>query len=174
MLSSRYPPASALRRNRGLGCSPFARHYWGNRRCILFLRVLRCFTSPGFALRPYEFRPQSPGITREGLPHSEISGSKRVCRSPELIAAYHVLRRLLMPRHSPYALTSLTKKTLVSFFGEECVYPSLCNCQRTKTASRRKNEARISKFEFRISAPPRAGGRAWTRTRDLVLIRDAL
>ena len=30
----------------GLGCSPFARHYWGNHFCFLFLRVLRCFSSP--------------------------------------------------------------------------------------------------------------------------------
>ena len=27
--------------------------------------------------------------------------------SPKLIAAYHVLRRLLVPRHPPYALSSL-------------------------------------------------------------------
>ena len=32
---------------RGLGWSPFARHYWGNHCCFLFLRVLRCFSSPG-------------------------------------------------------------------------------------------------------------------------------
>ena len=31
----------------GLGCSPVARHYWGNHVCFLFLRVLRCFSSPG-------------------------------------------------------------------------------------------------------------------------------
>ena len=43
-----------------------------------------------------------------GLPHSEISGSMRMCRSPKLIAACHVLRRLLMPRHSPCALFRLT------------------------------------------------------------------
>ena len=30
----------------GLGSSPFARHYWGNRCYFLFLRVLRCFSSP--------------------------------------------------------------------------------------------------------------------------------
>ena len=30
----------------GLGSSPFARHYWGNHVCFLFLRVLRCFSSP--------------------------------------------------------------------------------------------------------------------------------
>ena len=30
----------------GLGSSPVARHYWGNHSCFLFLRVLRCFSSP--------------------------------------------------------------------------------------------------------------------------------
>ena len=43
-----------------------------------------------------------------GFPHSEISGSTVICTSPKLIAAYHVLHRLLMPRHSPCALLSLT------------------------------------------------------------------
>ena len=43
-----------------------------------------------------------------GFPHSEISGSQDICSSPKLIAACHVLRRLLMPRHSPCALYSLT------------------------------------------------------------------
>ena len=31
----------------GLGFSPFARHYQGNHFYFLFLRVLRCFSSPG-------------------------------------------------------------------------------------------------------------------------------
>ena len=42
------------------------------------------------------------------FPHSEISGSKDICSSPKLIAAYHVFHRLLVPRHSPCALFSLT------------------------------------------------------------------
>ena len=42
-----------------------------------------------------------------GFPHSEIPGSKLICSSPRLIAACHVLLRLLMPRHSPYALFRL-------------------------------------------------------------------
>ena len=42
------------------------------------------------------------------FPHSEISGSMGICPSPKLIAACHVLHRLLMPRHSPCALISLT------------------------------------------------------------------
>ena len=43
-----------------------------------------------------------------GFPHSEICGSKDICSLPQLIAACHVLHRLLMPRHSPCALSSLT------------------------------------------------------------------
>ena len=35
----------------GLGCSLFARHYLGNHYCFLFLRVLRCFSSPGMPPR---------------------------------------------------------------------------------------------------------------------------
>ena len=35
------------RNNIGLGYSPFDRHYLGNHYCFLFLRVLRCFSSPG-------------------------------------------------------------------------------------------------------------------------------
>ena len=53
------------------------------------------------------------GIPFGGFPHSEISGSMLICSSPKLIAAYHVLHRLLMPRHSPCALFSLTYGLLV-------------------------------------------------------------
>ena len=47
------------------------------------------------------------GSSPAWFPNSEICGSKLICSSPQLIAACHVLRRLLMPRHSPYALHSL-------------------------------------------------------------------
>src|ERR1700729_2390350 len=46
----------------------------------------------------------------EGFPHSEIPGSMPACGSPGLIAACHVLLRLLAPRHPPYALSSLIIK----------------------------------------------------------------
>src|SRR5688572_17679437 len=52
-------------------------------------------------------------MSLSGFPHSEILGSKPVCGSPKLIAAYHVLHRLLAPRHSPYALSSLTIKNSI-------------------------------------------------------------
>ena len=43
------------------------------------------------------------------FPHSEISGSLDICSSPKLFAAYHVFHRLLVPRHPPCALHSITK-----------------------------------------------------------------
>ncbi len=51
-----------------------------------------------------------------GFPHSEILGSKPACGSPRLIAACHVLHRLLAPRHPPYALSSLIIKLTQSVF----------------------------------------------------------
>ena len=37
---------------------------------------------------------QIPCLQHGGLSHSEIQGSKVICTSPGLIAAYHVLHRL--------------------------------------------------------------------------------
>ena len=56
----------------------------------------------------YLIQRRMTGYCPAGLPHSEISGSMDICSSPKLIAACHVLLRLLMPRHSPCALSSLT------------------------------------------------------------------
>ena len=42
-----------------------------------------------------------------GFPHSEIHGSMFISNSPWLIAGCRVLLRLLVPRHSPYALFRL-------------------------------------------------------------------
>ena len=43
-------------------------------------------------------------VCSAGFPHSEICGSKVICTSPQLIAAYYVFHRLSVPRHPPYAL----------------------------------------------------------------------
>ena len=47
-------------------------------------------------------------VCSAGFPHSDICGSKDICSSPQLFAAYHVFHRLLVPRHPPCALYSLT------------------------------------------------------------------
>ena len=63
---------------------------------------------PTLSSTAYVFSGGFSRISRRGFPHSEIPGSKPICGSPGLIAAYRVLHRLLMPRHSPYTLSSLT------------------------------------------------------------------
>src|SRR5574341_1889149 len=49
-----------------------------------------------------------------GFPHSGILGSRPACGSPGLIAASYALRRLLMPGHPPYPLSSLTTHLLLT------------------------------------------------------------
>ena len=44
------------------------------------------------------------GLVPAGLPHSGIRGSKAICASPRLFAAYRALRRLRKPRYPPSAL----------------------------------------------------------------------
>src|SRR6476619_1037753 len=51
-------------------------------------------------------------MTPTGFPHLDISGSTPACDSPKLFAANHVLHRLLTPRHSSCALSSLTTNLL--------------------------------------------------------------
>ena len=52
----------------GLGCSPFARRYLENRFFFLFLRVLRCFSSPGLPLLTYGFSKEYLRVTQVGFP----------------------------------------------------------------------------------------------------------
>ena len=90
----------------GLGSFPFARRYLENRCFFLFLRLLRCFSSPG-SLHNTMDSCYVDMTSHTGFPHSEIHGSKPAYGSPWLIAVNHVLHRLLVPRHSPCALYSL-------------------------------------------------------------------
>ena len=64
-----------------------------------------------------------------GLPHSEICGSQDICSLPQLIAACHVFHRLLMPRHSPCTLYSLTF-CLVTFWFSNKKFLELCRLLR--------------------------------------------
>ena len=50
---------------------------------------------------------------KAGFPHSDIFGLSLVFSSPKLFAEYHVLHRLLLPRHPPYALSSLDHITSI-------------------------------------------------------------
>jgi hypothetical protein len=66
------------------------------------------FQFPGFASKPYVFRPRYP--RKGGFPHSDIRGSTIARISPRLFAACHVLHRLLAPRHPPNALITLSSR----------------------------------------------------------------
>ena len=97
------PPSRNARRLShvtGLASSAFAHHYSRNRFCFLFLRVLRCFTSPRYHPLPYAFRQGRPPMTTAGFPHSEILESQPGCR---LLEAY---RRLQRPSSAPGTKTS--------------------------------------------------------------------
>ena len=51
-----------------------------------------------------------------GFPHSDIRGSKLISSLPRLFAGYHVLLRLSVPRHSPYALFRLNSSACFVLF----------------------------------------------------------
>ena len=74
----------------------------------------------------YLIQCRMTGYCPAGLPHSEIPGSMDICSSPRLIAACRVLHRLLMPRHSPCALYSLTNRKQI-FTCSRC---ELCRLHR--------------------------------------------
>ncbi len=85
-----------------LAWSAFARRYLRSRCCCPFLRLLRCFSSPGSPRRAMDSLDDT--ARSGGLPHSEIRGSAGARPSPRLFAACHVLHRLSVPRHPPDAL----------------------------------------------------------------------
>ena len=66
------------------------------------------------------------GVLPAGFPHSDICGSKIICISPQLFAAYHVFLRLLVPRHPPYALISITNRCRKRCGSSDCSQRNAC------------------------------------------------
>jgi hypothetical protein len=98
----------------GLASSAFARHYLRNHYCFLFLRVLRCFTSPGSPPTPMDSALDNAELPALGFPIRRSPDQSLVDGSPRLIAATHVLHRLSAPRHPPHALSSLVTRSSFS------------------------------------------------------------
>ena len=92
----------------GLACSAFARRYLRNRISFSSSGYLDV-SVPRVPFHKLWIHLWMTVVHTAGFPHSEISGSKDICSSPKLIAAYHVFHRLLVPRHPPCALSSLTR-----------------------------------------------------------------
>ena len=109
-----------------------------------------------------------------GFPHSEIHGSMAAFASPWLFADCCVLRRLLVPRHSPCALCSLTIPYVILFlvsFGEYCFIQSFLF---KDFFSSHLLYYLCSVFKVQPKHFCFFGGLKWTRTTDLTLIRRAL
>src|SRR5450432_984579 len=89
--------------------SAFARRYLRNQCLFLFLWLLRCFSSPGSLLTTYEFSGRYPEFIGMSFLIQKSPDQRLFTSFPELIAGDRVFRRLSMPRHPPYTLSSLTK-----------------------------------------------------------------
>ena len=76
------------------------------------------------------------GLQPCGFPHSDISGSLPVCKSPELFAAYHVLHHFRKPRHPPFALILFL--VLVNHMRLNVSYYSFC-LMKLLSSQTRKN-----------------------------------
>ena len=126
------PRAITLRR---FGLFPVRSPLLGESRLLSLPTGTEMFQFPALASYPYGFRAGSPGISREGLPHSGIPGLASVCDYPGLIAAYHALHRLLVPRHPPYTLSSLTPLC----FGETEWVPDRYSLVKERIPPRRNN-----------------------------------
>ena len=91
----------------GLGSFDFARRYFRNPVVFFSSGYLDVSVHrvPGLHLW-IQYRPHEVCSCR--FPHSDIHGSRVICTSPWLFAAYHVFHRLSVPRHPPCALLRLT------------------------------------------------------------------
>ncbi len=129
----------------GLASSAFAHHYSRNHTCFLFLRVLRCFTSPRSHQPVYTFNGRRHPMTSAGLPHSETPGSKSGCRLPE---AY---RRLPRPSSAPDAKASTVRPQKLEHTkqSEETAKPK----ENTKQPPPRKEGSHRSLSVKRCSRP---------------------
>ena len=78
-----------------------------------------------------------------GFPIRKSPDQRSLSTSPKLIAASHVLHRLLAPRHPPCALNSLVTSSWVSYLvrrallrDETALSNSLFDCQRSRAGAR--------------------------------------
>ncbi len=74
----------------GLGSSAFARRYLRNHFCFLFLRLLRCFSSPGSLCMTMDSSCSDGGLLRRVAPFRYL----RVKAYLQLTAAFRSLSRL--------------------------------------------------------------------------------
>ena len=73
-------------------------------------------------------------LPETGSPIRKSPGQSLFSSSPKLIAACHVLHRLLTPRHPPFALSSLTTAKIAYFTLLKRFYGFTTNTQLSKNS----------------------------------------
>jgi hypothetical protein len=117
--------------------SHFARRYSGSRGFFPFLRLLRCFSSPAYLPYPMCSDTDDWALPQPGFPIRKSAGQRLFSASPRLIAAVHVLLRLLVPRHPPCALIILTEELFRSFhYADFKVRTEQCSAAKNRTLMR--------------------------------------
>ena len=126
-------------------------------------------------------------MTPAGFSHSEIRGSRPMCGSPRLIAAYRVLRRLPEPRHPPCALAIFFSDGTRTYFRRS--RRARRRCAQMRSSNRRKSTlSRYAALKVRRGRSPRdrtlrarrrgedgrAGGRRLARQSKCFLSREAI
>ena len=120
MQGSLVDPTTPKCKHLGLGSSPVARRYWGNHVCFLFLRVLRCFSSPRYLSLRSDGSLHPPGCPiRKPVDHSLLAapygisslGTSFVGALPQGI---HQRPCVALDTSSPISMA--TERTLLSRF----------------------------------------------------------
>ena len=86
-----------------------------------------------------------------GFPHSEIRGSTIARISPQLIAACHVLHRLLAPRHPPNALIALNTYHQCPHAGPSPTQRSSAYQTKTQTGDSRPGKSRGDRGQAQLT-----------------------
>ena len=89
-----------------------------------------------------------PVLPRPGSPIRKSPDQSLLSGSPKLIAASHALRRLLVPRHPPHALSSLTIFAIAT--QQKLQFLPVFSCQRTSPRA----DARWAKSQAVTSQEP--------------------
>ena len=114
LLTMAYAVRTPDRSRPGLGSFPFARRYSGNHCCFLFLRLLRCFSSPGSPPCVMDWRMDTRGLPVWVSPFRHL----RITGHVPLPAAFRSLSRLssaLSAKASalrPFCLTLLLRHSV--------------------------------------------------------------
>ncbi len=119
----------------GLGSSDFARHYFRNHGCFLFLQVLRWFTSLGSLRTPMDSVHDTRCSHQVGSPIRTSPDHRLLAPSrgfSQLATSFFAFLRLGIHTHALSSLTiKLTPNHRVNQFFSSCATRQIFSCQRS-------------------------------------------